>query len=146
MKVTKGYIADAKGSLEIALNLPSDRMTEKGKYWLAKLGRLLTPALKEFQEDLNELVRTYGHKVPAGYEVSGDDDREGYAEAVKQLRDIECEIAWNVIRFGPKEGASLNGGHRMSLDAFFDFPEPVDEDTSPTNGKAEKMPELAVVK
>ena len=124
MKVANGEILQAKPVVEQVLQLPADKLTWKGKYFLAKLGRKLSGPLTDIETIRQKLVEQYGQKTEQGYEVKGAEALVSFRKDFAEVLDIETEVDWSPVMLSDKDAEALTGGQMMELDRFISFPEP----------------------
>ena len=144
MKVKNGDIWAVKSALEGVLKLPADKLSARGKYFMAKLGRKLSGPLADIEAARTSLVQQYGEKTPSGYQVSPGEAFVAFQTAFAEVQDIETEVDWSPIMLTEKDGEAWTSGEMMALDRFITFPEP-DGVAVPAgrDGVSEGVPQLA---
>ena len=124
MLIKNGDILAIKPTLEAALGLPADKLSWRGKYYLAKLGRILSEPLKDIEATRIKLVQQYGVKTETGYAVAPGEPTSKFQAEFGGVLDIETEMGWTRITLTDKDAEALTAGEMMALDLFIAFPEP----------------------
>lgn len=130
MKIKNGDIQALKPALENILRLPANQLSWKGKYFLAKLGRVISGPLQDIEAARVKLVQEYGQKTEQGFSVPPKKAAAFQVEFAKVL-DIEVEVEWSLATLTEKDADALTGGEMMLLDQFITFPDP---STTPSDG------------
>ena len=138
MKLQNGDILQAKPVLEAILKLPADKLTVRGKYFMAKLGRKFSGPLADIEALRVKLVQQHGEKTEQGYSVASPAALAAFQTGLAEVFDIETELEWEPVTLSEKDAEALTGGEMFALDQFFSFPEPAPI----PNGKAEKIHEV----
>lgn len=124
MELRNGDIFATKPVLEAVLKLPADKLTWKGKYYLAKLGRVLSAPLADIEATRVKLVQQYGEKTETGFQVPAGEKVIAFQAALAEVLDLEVEVDWKCITLTDKDAEALTGEEMMLLDRFIAFPEP----------------------
>lgn len=121
MKVKNGDILQIKPVLEAALALPADQLSTKGKYWLARLGRVLSGPLNDIEAARVKLVQQHGVKTETGYTVPPGEAFRAFGADFREVMDIETDVNWSPVTLTEKDAAALTGGAMLVLDQFISF-------------------------
>lgn len=139
LKLKNGDILQVKPALEAILKLPADKLTVRGKYFMAKLGRKLSGPLADIEAARVKLVQQHGEKTEQGFSVKSPAALAAFQTGLAEVFDIEAEVDWEPVTLSDKDAEALTGGEMLMLDQFITFPDPV---PSP-NDKAKEVREVA---
>ena len=124
MQLTNGEIFRVKPALDAVLNLPADRLSWRGKYFMAKLGRILSGPLADIEATRVKLVQEYGEKTTTGFTVPPGERTNRFQAEYAEVLGVAVELDWSCVILTEKDADALTGGEVMLLAPFVTFPEP----------------------
>jgi hypothetical protein len=144
IETTLGALIEAQPALE---RLAAARLSVKTAYHIAKLIRLATPELQQFQTQRNALVQTFGAERPATaaeraanqgqpttLEVTPE-NRPAFFAQVAELVSIPTTLAWTPLAIEALDGVEITAADLLALGPFLTW----DGDTPKEQSNAQRQ-------
>ena len=119
----RGEIAK-KTPLQKILELPADKLTWRGKYFLVKLARIIGGPIQDLEAIRVKLVQQHGEKTPVGYEVLPGEAFGAFQAQFMEVLGLEIELDWASVILAEKDAEALTGEQILLLEKFIAFPVP----------------------